>query len=223
MQVDQLSEGISAAAPKSSEVKYLVDIVFVVGPYKSGTSLAAGKFSLAGFFNPAQMSNPRERGYGTTVARYHTNECAWLRRVNDQLMPSHAAREKRRLILNLNATGDFSPRRYLSNWRDPIVLKDPRFVYTLPAWLKAADLLHRRILVCFTSRESVKLEQAWRHAPFTRSLLRVNAQREMSDWTQRQFALCRDTGIPRRVFSLELLRPPTFNTAVTKLAMAVAP
>ncbi|MFH2007818.1 MAG: hypothetical protein ABI333_14645, partial [bacterium] len=57
-------------------------VVLVCGAYKSGTSLAAKLCESLGFFNPADLSNPAELGYGMDRSRYSTRECTVFRHAN---------------------------------------------------------------------------------------------------------------------------------------------
>lgn len=181
-------------------------MVFVVGPYKSGTSLLAELLAERGFVDPSSVTNPNERAYGLTVPRYLTHECATLRSVVDQLMPSRVVRGRFRLAGLPGSGGGPSPEDYLSAWRSPVVLKDPRFVYTLPRWIEAAATLGRRTCVCFTTRDAAGLEEAWRAAPFTRGLLRLGQHREMSEWARLQLAFCQRSRTPSTVTTLPELR-----------------
>lgn len=189
------------------------DIVFIVGLYKTGTSLAVDLCGRVGFADPSRQTNPTERGYGLSLHRYLTRECRVLRSLNEALMTGHAG---------LTATARFhnprlqrsawrhgsirSPETYLFEWHPPIVLKDPRFVFTLPRWIVAASHLFLRAGVIFTYRPPNELLMAWDAAPLTRELLMRGKFAAYSAAYDEQLAVCHDEGIPHVVLSLQRLR-----------------
>lgn len=135
------------------------EVMFIVGLYKTGTSLATTLCEAGGFCDPSQLTNAAERGYGQTSPRYPTRECKVVRSINDGIVNhsiSDAVKEAE---------------TYLAAWDKPIVLKDPRFVFTLDSWLHAAQRLGRSCRVIWTWRLRTELAAAWGSAPFTSTLL----------------------------------------------------
>ena len=169
---------ISKYLQRSTETHQLVDVLFVCGMYKSGTSLAVHLAEKEGYRNIAKETNPHERGFGISVTRYNTNECGLLRGINEKLLPS--ARDKFNVLVALErsanpkmptATNFRKILEYLSCVPRPVVLKDIRFIYTLPIWLRACKMLGLTYRVAFTHRDQDSLIEAWEHAPFTREIL----------------------------------------------------
>lgn len=136
-----------------------LDLVLIAGTYKTGTSLAASMCSGQGFTNPSELTNPNERAYGLSVDRYFTRECKVLRSLNERLL--------------YRCHGDLPAlKSYLLDWDRPLVLKDPRFCFTLSTWIVAAKELRLSVGVVFTRRLCQReLLEAWHSAPVTRDLL----------------------------------------------------
>jgi len=173
------------------------DVLFVAGVYKTGTSLAVDLCVRAGYRDPSGETNPGERGYGSSLTRYVTHECKVLRQVNDRLLTRHdrVARVRRA-----------SPESYLLEWGCPIVLKDPRFIFTLPRWISAARRLGHEPGVIFSHRPRDELVTAWEVAPFTSDLLMQNRLGAYLASFQERLAWCLRAGVPHIVISLEELR-----------------
>ncbi len=170
-------------------------VVLVCGLYKSGTSLATQLLTQAGLFNPASTTNPDERAYGQQLARYSTNECLQLRSLNNELM-ANEAHDYHTAITS-----------YLAQWAKPMVLKDPKLVYTLVYWLKVLDASGLSFLVVFTQRQQTELIQAWQKAPLTRGLDDVHgAVQTWSATLQKDIALCQEYGVPHTVIPIEALK-----------------
>ena len=186
------------------------DVVLVCGPYKSGSSLLTEILAGNGYFDPSRLSNPGERGYGTRGGRYLTYECALARTVNQALLGRAPA-----------ASGPLRVADYLSLWRFPVVVKDPRFVFTLPHWLAAAGRVGKSMAVCFTVRPAREMEGAWLDAPFTRGLLRRHGLEEMRDAQLRAFAACRAWGVPTSWHTLASLR--ILDAALSAVARPAPP
>lgn len=182
------------------------DIVFVCGVYKSGTSLLTSMLSDL-YFDPSRLTNAFEKGYGLTHKRYPTRECSLLRHINTALLATSLRSSPRpqaaRRTLRFSTIG---PKEYLSIWKCPIVVKDPRFVYTLGDWIAASLTLQKSICVCFTTRSISELRQAWDHAPYTRPLLANGSLGEMTTWLWQQLTLCRRLNILHTIHSLNQLR-----------------
>lgn len=165
---------------RPTETYQLVDVLFVCGMYKSGTSLAVHMAEKAGYRNIAKETNPHERGFGISVTRYNTNECGLLRGINERLLPSASDKFNAWVALALERSAN--PRtlseanfrmilEYLSRVPKPVVLKDIRFIYTLSIWLRACKMLRLTYRVAFTHRNQDSLIEAWEHAPFTKDIL----------------------------------------------------
>lgn len=170
--------GFSKYSQWPTETDQLVDVLFVCGIYKSGTSLAVHLAEKVGYINIAKQTNPHERGFGVSVARYNTNECGILRRINEKLLPSARdkinvwdALERRANPKTLTEANFRMILEYLSCTPKPLVLKDIRFIYTLPIWLRACKMLGLSYRLVFTHRNQDSLIEAWEHAPFTREIL----------------------------------------------------
>jgi hypothetical protein len=180
------------------------DVAVVCGPYKSGSSLLTDILEEGGYFDPSRATNPRERAYGTTGGRYLTRECALARTVNESL-------------LGRGTTGRVAlgPADYLALWPFPVVVKDPRFVFTLSHWLDAARWLRKSVCVCFTTRPAREIEGAWDDAPYTRGLLRRRVLAAMNEAQLSCFALCRNRGVPASWHTLASLRVLRTHSAVS--------
>jgi hypothetical protein len=172
-----------------------MDAMFVVGLYKTGTSLGVKLCISAGFKDPSGETNPKERGFGCSVERYVTHECSMLRRLNESWL-------RRRDIMGMVSSAE----RYLLAWGSPVVLKDPRFVFTLPAWIAAAWKLGFKAGVIFPRRPRNDLITAWEAAPFTRDLLSRGRLEEHIRGLLEQKVWCRQMGVPYVQISLENLR-----------------
>jgi hypothetical protein len=196
--------GLSETTPASARLLRMLpcDVVFVCGTYKSGTSLAAALLNRVGFANPANLSNPTERGYGTTIPRYHTLECQIARTINVGLVGGRraSASAARRAI-----------RDYLHEIRRPAVVKDPRFVYTLEPWLMAVLLEGWQPGVIFTTRPHEALTAAWDAAPLTRPLLGRRELQNMLRAQCLQWERCQTLNVRCAHVTLDELRRLTPN------------
>jgi hypothetical protein len=171
------------------------DVIFVVGLYKSGTSLCVKLCTIAGFRDPSRQTNSKERGYGRWVERYSTHECSVLRRLNEDWMSQR------------DSLGMISPaENYLLAWGAPTVLKDPRFVFTLPNWIAAARRIGFTAGVIFTCRQWSDLLTAWDDAPFTKDLLIKGQLRKYARGCEEQIEWCQRKHIPHLHLTLEDLR-----------------
>lgn len=189
-----------------------IDVVFVCGPYKSGTSLMASHIADRGYADPSRITNPAELGHGTSQPRYLTRECSIARAVNKRLLPKRTQLAPSRLDLHylhgklLRRSSLRQPLEYLEAWKSPIVLKDPCLSFTLGAWLTAAAELFLRPAVCFTTRERRELEVAWAMAPVTRPLLPQGFHRSLEEARRKLYELCRSLEVPFQTRSLAHLR-----------------
>jgi len=172
-----------------------MDAMFIVGLYKTGTSLCVRLCASAGFKDPSRETNPKERGFGCSVGRYVTHECSILRRLNESWL-------RRKDIMGMVTSAE----HYLLAWGRPVVLKDPRFVFTLPAWIIAAWKLGFKAGVIFPRRPRSDLEVAWESAPFTRDLLLKGGLDEHIKALLEQKVWCLQVGVPHVHISLEKLR-----------------
>jgi hypothetical protein len=195
----------AGAGPRRALAGYS-DVVFVCGAYKSGTSLLTYLLSREGYLDPSTLTNARERAYGQSTARYDTHECQLVRRVNEILLPT-LNRRKSGLLVSTIADSDVSlATDYLSIWKTPIVVKDPRFLYTLITWLAAAHSLGRTVTVCFTVRPQRELMEAWIAAPYTRSLFVHGELQAMQELFYRQRTRCLDWRVPCCMYELNSLK-----------------
>ncbi len=188
----------------------LVDVLFVCGIYKSGTSLAVHLAEKCGYVNIAKATNPHERGFGITTNRYNTNECSLLRGINENLLPFVTDRPN--IIAALEKNNYQKPPTeknlrmmldYLSYVPKPVVLKDIRFMYTLPVWIKACKMLGLTYRVVFTHRSKDSLIEAWEHAPFTRKILCGSLLRDFQSLLDLRIREC---GRLSNVYSLDDLK-----------------
>jgi len=144
-------------------------IVFVVGFYKTGTSLATAMMESLGLHNPADDDNPGEWGRGLIVDRYPTRESRVLRELNqrclDRVGYAIGERDPRRLGRSLYLDMAFTALA----WRErPTVVKDPALTWTLPAWVSVCRSLGIGMSVVTTYRLR-NLIPALQHAAYTRS------------------------------------------------------
>lgn len=147
------------------------DVAFVIGLHKSGTSLLVEHLSNH-YFDTSRVTNPDERGYGSTVSRYLTRECKVVRQINESYrsyaLPSSSTPTED--AFDWAAKRD-EMRAFLKRWQGPIVLKAPFFGYSLGDWLYATKALGRRPCVCFAYRNLSDVINEWQKAPYTRELL----------------------------------------------------
>ena len=160
-------------------------VTIVCGPFKSGTSFLAEVVRDCGVLDISTWSNPTERGYATDGSRYFTHECKEVRRINDLVVPLEDLVDPRACISE-RLYGNKSSRavtraaeEFMGAWNDPILIKDPRFIYTLPMWVAAAERLHLSSHIVFTIRSVKSLRAAWEAAPITHSLLLADRLDEM--------------------------------------------
>lgn len=171
------------------------DVIFVVGLYKTGTSLAVELCAKAGLVDPSRQTNPSEQGYGVSIPRYLTYECAVLRRLNEGW------------LRRSDALSTISPAEYyLLGCERPVVLKDPQFVLTLPRWVAAARRLGFRTGVLFACRPRRELAAAWEAAPMTRELLIRARLATYRAGLEEQMAWCRRNQVAHLQMSLVTLR-----------------
>lgn len=184
-------------------------IVLVCGAYKSGTSLATKLCEGLGFWNPAELTNPLEVGWGTSIARYSTRECLVLREQNLRIRGTGAELERSvtgTALLGVSSHHLALTVSYLAERTRPLVLKDPMFAYTLHVWLAAARHSGRPCYVLFTRRPREQLRFAWDNAPYTAPLLRAGALDTLLALLQVQRDHCRRQGLPHTMISLAELR-----------------
>jgi|GEM_PF-2434025 len=147
------------------------DMVFVIGLHKSGTSLLTEHLGNR-FYDTSRETNPNERGYGTTVARYLTRECKIVRQINE-VYRTHST-----LLFSAQNHNNLDRSRkrkemttFIESWQNPIVIKSPFFAYSLDDWLTSAKTLGRKSCVCVTRRSPSDVKAEWNEAPFTKDLL----------------------------------------------------
>lgn len=150
------------------------EFCFVVGPYKTATSLATQILEQLGYVNPAHLDNANDFAVGLSMARYFTRESSIVRELNIQLLddlgcglkgfstPTKAS-PKNNILLDIASFLEVTP-------GSKVVLKDPLFCWTLRHWLHAADLVNCSPKVVFTRRRT-DLLKAWQNASFTKMLL----------------------------------------------------
>lgn len=152
------------------------EIVFVVGPYKTASSLVTSYFEVLGYSSPYQYDNPYEAGFGQFDTRYKTRESKTVRNLNIQILRDTGC--------GLNGSTDISRIKckpatafdivsYLRLFPRRQVIKDPLFSWTLPIWINASRIADRKCFVIFTQRAH-DLKAAWNIAPFTHELLKSN-------------------------------------------------
>jgi len=146
---------------------------FVVGPFKSGTSMLTASLEKHGFFNPASTQTRIERAYGRRVRRYPTRECGVVRSINEHLLSSSSGRPiPDRILLAVPSQLFLDVTTFLDSLPDLTVIKDPLFCSTLLIWTRAAKVVGVTPFVFFVLRSRPTLLASWRYAPFTRFLLR---------------------------------------------------
>src|SRR3990172_6485470 len=194
-------------------LRYTFDVAFICGVYKSGTSLLTKILSNSFYFDPSTITNPREHGYGVSKLRYLTRECTLIRKINENLLPQRLSIAsnvlsaiKNRAYTARRSSEIADPEDYLRLWQVPIVIKDPRLVYTLPTWIAVALTLKKKVCVCFTVRSIGELTEAWMNAPFTRPLLAKKVHKNMLEWQGEQYRMCRQIGVPISVHDINSLR-----------------
>lgn len=147
--------------------KNIHKIIFIVGLYKTGTSLltklVTDRYS---YKNLAFVNNSNERGYGQIVPRYFTYECKEARSINKQILEGECTKSSK---IKIND--------YINNLSCNTVIKDPLFCWTLSEWI---DVLKNQeklgdLLVLFTVRDNKEMEKSWKSAPYTNKLIANNA------------------------------------------------
>lgn len=152
----------------------MYDIIFICGPYKTGTSLAADRLVGIGYHNPAFSNNQNEMGHGLSK-KYFTHECLVTRSLNEEILQRNNLAGFKKVISSdaLHFTSD-KIIAYLSSLNQPTILKDGQFLYTLKVWVNACNQLKKKYKVIFTSRDRDELSMAWKKGYFTSSLLNYN-------------------------------------------------
>jgi hypothetical protein len=133
----------------------------ILGSGRSGTSLAAGVLSRAGYFmgrslNPANITNPKGQFEDREVNAVNEELLAqvtparpenFLGNIFFRSRPKTGQRWLARLPLNISfqVSGKLEPRIRALLANRPYCFKDPRFSYTLPAW---RPYLQNTVLVC---------------------------------------------------------------------------
>jgi hypothetical protein len=212
--VSYIATSLSSSVIAGWALRERLDLVLVCGPYKSGTSLAAQRIERAGWWNPALATNPIEAGFGSEANRYWTRECRRARFLNERLLGSGAcfdsilswtsyhwwlASQQRlpafsRLVYYLMAIGPKA------------VVKNPRFMFTLPLWVCAAGLCGLKVGVCFPARPGEELRRAWEAAPVTRSLLRAGWLSRMVRFQRWAKEFCQLSEVSRVMISFDRLK-----------------
>lgn len=122
--------------------------VFVLGSGRSGTSLAAGLLSGAGYFMgdnlmPPTPGNPKGYYESFDIERINEDILQKVIRPKPKILKFFYKRRPGKgqfwlisLDLNVNITGDasISERIHSITQKTPYCFKDPRFCYTLPVW-----------------------------------------------------------------------------------------
>jgi hypothetical protein len=146
---------------------------FVVGPFKSGTSLLASKLERHGFFNPAVHQTHIERAYGRRVRRYPTREARAVRSLNERLLSFCSGRPiPDRVVPAVPGRLLIEAAMFLESLPDIAVIKDPLLCSTLLVWTTAARTIGTTPFVFFVVRPFGSLMASWHSAPFTRFLIR---------------------------------------------------
>jgi hypothetical protein len=146
-----------------------LEVIFICGPYKTGTSLLAFEIEKLGFFNPASESNRYEKGHGYYDNYYSTKECIYVRHINQNII-----KKKGNRFRFIQSEMNFDIIEYLCSFNKPCVIKDPLFVYTLHIWLYNISLIGFKPKVYFTFRNNEELLRSWMHAYHTRGLFKEN-------------------------------------------------
>jgi hypothetical protein len=195
-------------------------VVFVVGLYKTGTSLATELCTHFGAVDVSRYSNSLESGVGTSRPRYLTRECKVLRKINEHRLPARRRRDAAPLSASALKTGSdrvvASYSEYLRACPAQVVLKDVRFIYCLNDWIEAARRSGKSAGILFTSRDVRSLTRAWDHAPYTRALLATRGIDRHTSWLHVQSEYARGIGIPTAALSLadaKLLRHALHETS----------
>jgi hypothetical protein len=145
---------------------------FVAGPYKTATSLLAARLEASGFVNPASIEGSTERGYGRRVTRYRTRESKTVRKLNEKILTNaFSSPLPKQIVYSSSLRWKREIASYLESFHVPIVIKDPLFCSTLPVWLELTYMVGFLPLVFLTFRPC-GLVPAWKHAAYTRHLLR---------------------------------------------------
>ena len=204
---------VSFLRSKLARLAWQADIVIVCGLYKTGTSLAVELCSRLGFMDISRVTNHSERGVGLSIASYYTRECAILRKINEAYLggalPHSMYGVSQRCGWDLALRkGDFTREAiyYLQSWPRNIVLKDVRFIFTLPIWVNAALKTKRRVGIIFTYRNKRSLSEAWDAAPFTRPLLWNNKIAFLMESWYCQIYNFRDRNVSTCMLALEDLK-----------------
>lgn len=98
------------------------DVVFVVGPHKSGTSLLTELLAHR-FFDPSRMTNPTERGYGERVPRYLTRECSIVRWINARYRGARSQGKSMTVVHLTDHVTREAMDSFLRLWSMPIVIR----------------------------------------------------------------------------------------------------
>lgn len=144
------------------------EIVLVCGIYKTGTSMLTELVENSGFYNPATLTSPFEEGVGRKGDKYLHRECSILSQINVKILSD---------LIHQKSYGGSLVAHYLDDWKrtaERIVLKDPKFIYTLDVWIdNLSELGHKFCILC-TERAKNEVFESWTKSPYTSYLLKKN-------------------------------------------------
>lgn len=147
-------------------------IVFVTGPYKSGTSLVTQLVEQRGFFNPASITNSNERGFNSNGGRYETRECSVARSISRQI---YLDEKTTRPSKNKGIVGYFAMLENMTN--SGIVLKLPSFLWTIDNWISKSKNLGFQVTLFVCIRDKDSLKRAWEKAAWTQNIMEFEPDR----------------------------------------------
>ncbi len=155
-------------------------IVFVVGLYKSGTSLLTSIAENMGFRNLDDTWEDYVQGVDSI---YLTHESKTVNALNDKIIEACAGSLDRlpnrmnyplvKRSLTLSGKFNDSVKKIMLQYLEhDLVIKDPRFCITLPIWLSVIGK-QAEVKIIWSFRERARLIQSWVKDPWCVSTLRL--------------------------------------------------
>jgi hypothetical protein len=161
------------------------EITFVVGLYKSGTSIITELVEDMGFMSFGDLWLDSVQGVDN---KYLTRESESVNKLNDKIFDMYFAKlhrlpplfcygigssiimKNKRLIKYINET-------IVSQEKTKLVIKDPRFCLTLPIWL--SSLSNKcAIRILFVVRDRNKIIKSWRKDKWCKRFLKIKTSKQ---------------------------------------------
>lgn len=162
-----------------------MQLVFIVGLYKSGTSIITKLIENMGFPNFDDLWEDTVEGVNNN---YLTQESESVNKLNDKIIkryystlyrlpPFWLYRIRNRIFLRKKIFADQIHNMIISQKSNKLVIKDPRFCITLPLWLSALDSKFS-IKVVFVVRNRDNIVKSWLKDQWSVKSLKLNSKNQ---------------------------------------------